>query len=96
MKKLRASEIFAKVDPHLTVINGGSRKRSKNLWAATGGAFCPKCGQEAVRFRVEDGVCWQCATAENEKYFRDQERNIKLRRRIMAHNARLNKRKRAD
>ena len=95
VKKLKASEIFAKVDPHLTVINSGRRKRSKNLWAATGGAICPRCGQEAVRFRPLDGVCWLCARAQDEKQVRDGEKHTKLKRHIMAHNARIDKRKRA-
>ncbi len=94
VKKLKASEIFARVDPHLTVINGGTRRNnnSKQNWLACGGAICPKCGEEAVRFRPQDGVCWQCATAENEKYVRDVEKNTKLRRQIKAHNTRIRKR----
>ena len=81
MKKKTARELFAEVDPHLKVINGGTRKhgsvaqglepsphkrgvvgsnptRPTNNWEKAGGAFCPGCGAEVVRF--QNGVCVEC------------------------------------
>jgi hypothetical protein len=60
----RASEIFGEVDPHLTVIDGGTRHRhlSKPLtqrdWDSAEGVICKICGQES--FRLKGGVCIHC------------------------------------
>lgn len=80
------------MDPRLTVINGGTHKRFKKNWEATGGAICPRCGQEAVRFRPGDGVCWQCARAQDEKHFTDEAKRTKFLGFVKAHNARIRKR----
>jgi hypothetical protein len=63
-KRKRASEIFGAVDPHLTVIDGGTRHRhrSKPLtemdWDSAEGVICKICGQES--FRLKGGVCIHC------------------------------------
>lgn len=92
VKKQKASALFAKVDPHLTVIDGGRHRRSQQNWKASGGAVCPRCGEEAVRFRVEDGICRRCADLSNDKYFKDIVKQKKQRKLILAHNARIKKR----
>ena len=97
LKRKRASEIFGSVDPNLEVINASHRHLKKPLsnWEASAGAICPKCHEEAVRFRPEDGVCRQCADALNEKQDRDEKKRAKFLRFMKAHNARIEKRKRA-
>lgn len=96
MKKMRASELFHQVDPNLRVIDGGTRQHKTPLgnWEASGGAFCPKCHQEVVRFRPEDGLCRQCADELNEKHFNDEKKRDKFLRFVKAHNARIDKRRR--
>ena len=99
MIKKRASEIFAAVDPHLKVIDGGSRRRrARRLspkgqadWDNLGGAKCPRCGQDAVRFRPEDGVCIFCAGVLNEKELRDERKRARFLKFQKAHNARINR-----
>lgn len=61
----RASEIFAKVDPKLKVIDGGTHYRRKRPYRITNadwfnaeGLVCFSCGQEAMR--VTDGLCLKC------------------------------------
>lgn len=98
MKRKRASEIFGSVDPHLKVINASHRHRKMSVseWEASGGAICPRCEQEAIRFRPEDGVCRSCADSLNEKHFKDERKRAKFLRFVKAHNARIDKRKRAN
>lgn len=103
LKRKRASEIFAAVDPHLTVIDAGRRhRRAKRLspkgqadWDNSGGAKCPSCGQDAVRFRPEDGVCVFCAQTMNEKELRDERKRVRFLKFQKAHNARIDKGKRS-
>jgi len=97
MQRKRASEIFASADPHLRVIDGGTYHRRLNEadWIKAGGAICPRCGWEAVRFRPEDGVCRQCADFLNDKKFSDEKKRAKFLRFVKAHNARVDKRERA-
>ena len=94
MTRKKPSEIFAKVDPNLRVIDAHRHKKSH--WDASGGAICPKCGMEAVRFRPEDGVCRQCANLLNDKFFRDEAKHAKFLRFIKAHNARIDRKKKRD
>ncbi len=89
----KASEIFAKVDPNLRVFNASPYRHKKSNWEASGGAICPKCGEEAVRFRPQDGVCRQCANLLNEKFFKDEAKHAKFLRFVKAHNARIDRRK---
>lgn len=91
MKRKRASEIFGGVDPNLKVIDAFHRHPKKSLsnWEATGGAFCPRCKAEAVRFRPQDGVCRQCADLLNEKYFKDEETRARFLRFMKVHNSRI-------
>jgi len=90
-----ASEIFAGVDPHLKVINRRriSKKLSRKNWEDCGGAVCPRCKQEAVRFRPQDGVCWQCAGKLNEKESKEEAKQAAWLRHVKAHNARITNRK---
>jgi len=96
MKRKRASEIFGSVDPNLKVIDASHRHSKKPLsdWEASGGAICPSCKEEAVRFRPQDGVCRQCADSLNKKYFKDEKKRDNLRKFIKAHNARIDKKRR--
>ena len=69
MKRKRASEIFAAVDPNLKVIDGGTRcRRHRKLsaramldWQKLGGTKCPRCGGETQR--LIEGKCPQCYRA---------------------------------
>lgn len=85
----RASEIFGPVDPHLTVISG--RRYRQGNWEASGGAVCPRCHSEVVRFRPEDGVCRQCGNVLNEKEFSDKIKQAKFQKFRKAHNARIDR-----
>lgn len=62
MRRKKASEIFAAVDPHLKVIDGGRRRKRKKRelteWEKAGGVFCPACREETVR--ILRGVCPSC------------------------------------
>lgn len=93
MKK--ASEIFGEVDPNLRVKDRRTgRKGKRKEWDLAGGAFCSRCGQEAVRFRPEDGVCHQCARDLNLKQDQDDLKMAKQIKFYKKHNARVDKRKR--
>ena len=95
MIKKKASEIFAAVDPHLKVIDGGTRRRKKKElsdWEKLDGAKCPKCGKDALRFRPEDGVCMVCAGEANEKELRDERKRARFLRYMRSHNAQIGKR----
>ncbi len=96
MKRKRVSEIFGSVDSNLKVIDASHRHPKKPLsdWEASGGAFCPRCNEEAVRFRPQDGVCRKCADALNEKQDRDEKKRAKFLRFVKAHNARIDKKRR--
>ena len=102
LKRKRASEIFGPVDPHLKVIDGGSRRRrTRRLspeaqadWDNLDGAKCPRCGKDAVRFRPEDGVCIFCAGVLNEKELRDESKRTRFLRYMKAHNARIDRNRR--
>jgi len=58
-------------------------------WEAARGVDCPRCGKEALRLRLQDGICLQCAGALDNKYFRDKRKRDKLLKHIKAHNARV-------
>lgn len=64
VKRKRASEIFGAVDPHLRVIDGGTRHRhqskplTKRDWERARGINCKICGQES--FRLKNGICMRC------------------------------------
>ncbi len=97
MQKKTVSEIFAKVDPHLTVIDGSrkhKRRSNQKDWDAAVGTICPRCKRESVRFRPQDGVCRLCADNLNEKEIRDEKKRAKLLRQIEAHNVRITKKRR--
>jgi hypothetical protein len=84
------------VDPNLTIISGGVRQRRKSTekdWAAAAGPKCPRCGEESLRFRPEDGVCRKCAGELDEKEERDKKKRAKWLRQVKAHNARIDNRK---
>ena len=92
----KASEIFHPVDPALNVIDGGRRRKGKLTnkdWDRTGGAICPRCNHEAVRFRHRDGVCWDCARALNEKQDQDDKKRAKQLKFIKQHNARIDRKR---
>ena len=91
----KASEIFHSVDPALNVIDRGKRKLRKKDWERAGGAVCPRCNQEAMRFRPQDGVCIPCAQELNLKQDRDDKKRDKQRKFIKQHNARIDRKKRA-
>lgn len=99
MQKKRASEIFAAVDPHLTVIDGGSRRRRARPlspkgqadWDNLDGAKCSRCGKDALRFRPEDGVCIFCAGVLNEKELSDERKRVRLLKFVKAHNAKIDR-----
>jgi len=71
MRRKRASEIFATVDPHLTVIDGGRRRKKPEVsayrpepmtdeqWDKAGGVTCNGCGRETLR--LIDGLCPECS-----------------------------------
>jgi len=58
-------------------------------WEAARGVDCPKCGKEVVRLRPQDGICLQCASALDNKYFKDKRKRDRLLKYIKAHNARV-------
>lgn len=92
MKK--ASEIFGEVDPNLRVVDHKTGRRGKQKeWELAGGAFCPRCNLEAVRFRPADGVCLQCAQVLNQKQDRDDKKRARQIKFIKQHNARITKRR---
>ncbi len=96
MQKKKASELFASVDPHLKVIDGGIRRKQHSKqedWEAAGGGICPRCKEEVVRFRPQDGVCRACADSLNEKHFEDERKRAKQLRYMKAHNARINRKR---
>ena len=73
MKRKRASEIFGPVDPGLTVINGGRRRKrdgrpaykprpvTEDEWGKATGVNCNGCGRETLR--VIEGLCPECSRA---------------------------------
>ncbi len=88
-----AREIFAPVDPQLRIIGGHRhRKSAEKNWEDAGGAVCPLCGEEAVRFRPEDGVCRQCADRLNEKQIKGESKQVRWLKHVKAHNARIRRR----
>ena len=98
MKRIKkASEIFRDVDPALNVIDRGRRrighKGTRAEWDQAGGAICPRCGQAAMRFRPQDGVCLACAQELNEKQDRDEKKRARQLKFIKQHNARIDRRK---
>lgn len=61
MRRKKASEIFAKVDPHLKVVNGGThyhRKLKEEDWEKGGGVYCSGCHRETMQ--LIEGLCPQC------------------------------------
>ena len=62
-------------------------------WEKLSGAKCPRCGQDAFRFRPSDGVCILCAQALNEKELRDERKRARFLRFMRAHNARIDRSK---
>jgi len=98
MKRKKASEIFAAVDPHLKVIDGGTHRRHKKKesdWEKLNGAKCPQCGKDVLQFDPHRGVCISCARDMDEKEWREAKRREKLLRYVKSHNARIDKRNRA-
>jgi hypothetical protein len=101
MKRKRASEIFAVVDPNLKVIDGGTRRRRHRKlstqamldWQKLGGTKCLRCGQDALRFRPQDGVCIFCAQKLNEKEIRDERKRARFLRFMRAHNAQIDRKR---
>lgn len=93
----KASEIFHEVDPELNVIDRGMRRTGRRgkvrQWDKAGGAFCPRCNTEAVRFRARDGVCLECVRALDEKQDRDDKKRARQLKFIRQHNARIDKKK---
>lgn len=91
-----ASEIFHPVDPKLNVIDGGHRRTGRKGkvqdWKQSGGALCPRCNQEAVKFRPSDGVCIQCVRVLDEKQDADDKKRARQLKFIKQHNARIAKR----
>lgn len=79
VKKKRASEIFGAVDPHLTVIDGGTRRRhrskplTRNDWERARGVTCQVCGRETLQ--SINGLCPQCANAKEAERLEQQENN---------------------
>ena len=95
MKRKTASEIFHPVDLGLNVIDRYTGRKTKARdWKQTGGAFCPQCNQEAVRFRPRDGLCLQCVRDLDEKQDRDDKKRARQLKFINQHNARIDKKKR--
>jgi len=97
MERKRASEIFGSVDPKLHVINGGQRNTGRKgkvrEWNQAGGALCPRCGLEAVRFRPRDGLCLQCVRDIEENQEADEKKRARQLKFISQHNARITKRR---
>lgn len=57
-----SSRLLRQVDPDLKIVSGNHRKKksaSLEDWKNAGGASCPECGQETVRFL--NGLCPTCA-----------------------------------
>ena len=79
IKRKRASEIFGEVDPHLTVIAGGTRHRHRSTpltqkdWDRAKGIICQECGRETLQ--SIDGLCLQCANAKEANRLEEQENN---------------------
>lgn len=79
MRRKRASEIFAEVDPHLKVIDGGTRHRHRSLpithndWESAKGVICQDCGRETLQ--IINGLCRQCAKAKEANRVEEQETN---------------------
>ena len=93
----KASEIFHPVDPNLNVIDRGQRRTGQKphpqAWDKAGGAFCPNCNQEAVRFSPVNGFCLECNRELNKKEQAEEKKRAKLLKVIQQHNARIDKRK---
>jgi len=99
-----STRVLKEVDPNLNIISGNHRKHKARMdnghipmfvdeWNKAGGAICPRCKQEAVRFRPQDGVCIKCARMLNEQIVRKENRLRKSMKFIKAHNARITKKK---
>ena len=63
------------VDPDLTIISGGMRRRIKKKaenWEKSKGEICSQCGKEY--FRGRDGMCYSCweQMKDNEVVFVDK------------------------
>lgn len=98
-KRKKPSEIFGAVDPKLNVIDRSHRRRhykpvSDDDWEKAKGDICPRCHQEALRFRPSYGVCINCGLELDEKDLRDRQKRAKLEKYIKEHNARIDKTKR--
>lgn len=103
MRRKKASEIFGAVDPNLKVIDGGTHRWHRRAklspqamldWQKLDGAKCPRCGQDALYFRPQDGVCISCAWWLNEQMERKETQQRKAAKFIKAHNARIDKKRR--
>lgn len=95
MKRKPASVIFGAVDPNLRVVNGGMRRRTKDRenFEKAHGDECPRCHEEAWRFRPYDGVCFNCEHKLDVKEDRDLRNKAKFRKFREKHNARIGKKK---
>ncbi len=89
MIKKRASEIFAKADPQLKVVDAHPGRRSRTQWEDAGGVFCTRCNSEVLWRRPSDGVCKWCVGVLDVKEDREYKKRVKLLRQIKAHNARV-------
>jgi len=62
------------VDPNLTIIPGGVRRRARRTteadWKKAKGLICRQCGQEV--FKTRDGLCMRCWEKEHEFEIRDK------------------------
>lgn len=82
MKK--ASEIFAEVDPHLKVIDGGIHRNKRkhrvsttDNWEDASGLRCPSCGEEVVQ--LVDSKCPWCYRKEEAERLAKYERKSEKR-----------------
>jgi len=79
MKRKKASEIFGAVDPHLKVIDGGTRRRHRTTpltqmdWDRARGVICQECGRETLQ--IINGLCPKCSKAKEMNRVEEQETN---------------------
>lgn len=92
MQRKSLSQLFQTVDPNLRVVRAGLRNK-KTDWEMAEGDECPRCHKKSLKFRIEDGVCANCARWLNEKEIRDAKKNAKLLKFVKSHNARIDRHK---
>ena len=90
MRTLRS--VLKDADPNLNIApRRGRRKMTHQDWEAAEGKQCPRCGNPALRFRIEDGVCRECANGLNEKVSRDEKKKAQFEKHRKAWNARVDR-----